>query len=40
MNFLLTAHVAPFGHPQGVNPKEFRLIAPFDTDSSKWLRMP
>ena len=32
MNFLLTAHVAPFGHPQGVDPKEFRLIAPFNTD--------
>jgi hypothetical protein len=40
MNFLLTAHVAPFGHPQGVDPKQFRLIAPFNTDSSKWLRMP
>jgi hypothetical protein len=40
MNFLLTAHVSPFGHPQGVDPKEFRLIAPFNTDSSKWLRMP
>jgi hypothetical protein len=40
MNFLLTAHVAPFGHPHGVDPKEFRLIAPFNTDSSKWLRLP
>jgi hypothetical protein len=40
MNFLLTAHVAPFGHPQGVDPQEFRLIAPFNTDASKWLRLP
>jgi hypothetical protein len=32
MNFLLTVHVAPVGHPQEADPKEFRLIAPFNTD--------
>jgi len=40
MNFLLTVHIAPCGYPQGVDPKGFRLIAPFQKDSSKWLRMP
>jgi len=39
-NFLLTVHIAPFGHPQGVDPKEFRLIAPFEKDPSRWLRLP
>jgi hypothetical protein len=28
-NFLLTAHVIPFGHPEGVNPEKFHLITPF-----------
>jgi hypothetical protein len=36
-NFLLTAHVIPFGHPKGVDPEEFHLITPYDSDPRKWL---
>jgi hypothetical protein len=36
-NFLLTAHVNPFGHPEGVDPEKFHLITPYDSDSRKWL---
>jgi hypothetical protein len=36
-NFLLTAHVIPFGHPDGVDPEKFHLITPYDSDSRKWL---
>ena len=25
-NFLLTAHVIPFGHPEGVDPEKFHLV--------------
>jgi hypothetical protein len=36
-NFLLTAHVIPFGHPPGVDPEKFHLITPYDSDPRKWL---
>jgi hypothetical protein len=36
-NFLLTAHVIPFGHPEGVDPEKFHLITPYDSDPRKWL---
>jgi hypothetical protein len=36
-NFLLTCHVAPFGHPEGVDPERFHLVSPYDADSGKWL---
>ena len=36
-NFLLTAHVIPFGHPEGVDPEKFHLITPYDSAPSKWL---
>ena len=36
-NFLLTAHVIPFGHPKGVDPEKFHLITPYDSDPRKWL---
>ena len=36
-NFLLTAHVIPFGHPEGVDAEKFHLITPFDSDPRKWL---
>jgi hypothetical protein len=36
-NFLLSAHVTPFGHPEGIDPEKFHLITPFDSDSRKWL---
>ena len=36
-NFLQTAHVIPFGHPEGIDPEKFHLITPYDSDSRKWL---
>jgi hypothetical protein len=36
-NFLLTAQVIPFGHPEGVNPEKFHLFAPYDSDPRTWL---
>lgn len=38
-NFLLTCHVKAFGHPSGADPERFHLIAPYQSDSRKWLRM-
>jgi hypothetical protein len=38
-NFLLTAHINSFGHPVGSKADRFHLIAPFELDSKKWLRM-
>ncbi len=38
-NFLLSAHVRPFGHPVGTAPERFHLIAPYEPDSRKWLTM-
>jgi hypothetical protein len=38
-NFLLTCHVSTLGYPLAANPEQFHLIAPFEQDSSKWLRM-
>jgi hypothetical protein len=37
--FLLSAHVAPFGHPEGIDPKRFHLFAPYTSDSSQWLKL-
>ena len=37
-NFLLTCHVKRLGHPPGVKPDRFHLIAPYDTDSRQWLK--
>ena len=36
-NFLLACHVRRLGHPRGVKPERFHLIAPYETDSRKWL---
>jgi hypothetical protein len=36
-NFLQTCHVAPFGHPEGVDPEKFHLVTPYDPDPRKWL---
>src|SRR5439155_3559326 len=30
-NFLLTCHMKQFGHPTGVNPERFHLIAQYET---------
>jgi len=37
-NFLLTAHVSPFGHPDDVDPEKFHLITPYDSDPRTWLK--
>jgi hypothetical protein len=37
-NFLLTCHVNAFGHPLGIDPKHFHLIAPYNNDSTQWLK--
>jgi hypothetical protein len=36
-NFLQTAQVVPFGHPEGVDPERFHLVTPYDPDPRKWL---
>ncbi|MHB8487393.1 MAG: hypothetical protein ACYDCM_16895 [Candidatus Acidiferrales bacterium] len=38
-NFLLSCHVNSFGHPMGSNPEKFHLIAPYESDSRRWLKM-
>jgi hypothetical protein len=38
-NFLLTVHVNPLGHPTGVDPETFQLIAPYEKDSRRWLNL-
>jgi hypothetical protein len=38
-NFLLSAHVAAFGHPPGVEPERFHLVAPWNLDPRQWLKM-
>jgi hypothetical protein len=37
-NFLLASHVRAFGHPSGIDPERFHLIAPYETDPKKWLQ--
>jgi len=36
-NFLLSCHISPLGHPMGVDPSRFHLLAPYESDSRKWL---
>jgi len=38
-SFLSTCHVKQLGHPVGVNPEEFHLIAPYESNPRKWLKM-
>jgi hypothetical protein len=38
-NFLVTCHVKPFGHPTGADPEKFHLIAPYEADPRRWLKM-
>ena len=35
-NFLLSAHLAPDGHPTGVDRHHFHLVAPYESDPRKW----
>jgi len=37
-NFLLTCHVNSLGHPPGTDPERFHLIAPYESDSKRWLK--
>jgi hypothetical protein len=39
-NFILSCHVAPFGHPVGADPQRFHLIAPYETDPLRWTKLP
>jgi len=39
-NFLLTAHVAGRNRPEGTDPASFQLIAPYEADPKRWLRLP
>ena len=39
-NFLLTAHIRRLGHPMGVDPERFHLIAPYESNPRKWLMQP
>jgi hypothetical protein len=36
-NFVLTCQVRQLGHPVGVDPEHFHLIAPFDGNPSRWI---
>jgi hypothetical protein len=38
-NFLLSAHIAPLGHPVSVDPTHFHLIAPYASDPRKWHKL-
>jgi hypothetical protein len=38
-NFILSCHVRKLGHPIGVDPERFHLIAPYETDPRKWEAM-
>jgi hypothetical protein len=38
-NFVLAAHVKPMGHPQGVDPEHFQLIAPYSSDPRQWPKL-
>jgi len=38
-NFLLSCHVKQFGHPPGIDPERFHLVAPYESDPSRWVEM-
>ncbi len=38
-NFLLSCHVKQLGHPIGSDPERFHLIAPYESDSRRWLKI-
>ena len=38
-NFLLTCYVQKLGHPIGVDEERFHLIAPYESDPRRWLKM-
>jgi hypothetical protein len=38
-NFVLAAHVKAMGHPEGVDPERFQLIAPYSSDPREWFKL-
>jgi len=38
-NFLVSCQVRKLGHPPGVDPAHFHLIAPYETDPKEWPQM-
>ncbi len=38
-NFLKSCHVKQLGHPPGVNPERFHLIAPYESAPRQWQEM-
>jgi hypothetical protein len=38
-NFLISPHVAPLGHPPGVDAQHFHLIAPYTKDARQWTKL-
>jgi hypothetical protein len=34
--FLISGHVAHYGHPAGTNPKHFHVVQPYSRDVSRW----
>lgn len=38
-NFLLTCHVKGLGHPVGPAPAHFHLIAPYENNPTRWLKL-
>ena len=38
-NFVLSAQVAPFGHPEGADPERFHLVASYEPDARCWSEM-
>jgi hypothetical protein len=40
MTFVLSAHVAPLGHPVGVDPEHFHLIRAYTRDPQRWTAEP
>ena len=37
-SFVLTCQVKQLGHPTGVDPERFHLIAPYDGDPTRWIK--
>lgn len=38
-NFLITPHVMPLGHPVGIDPEHFHLVAPYTRDARQWSKL-
>lgn len=38
-NFMISAQVAPLGHPAGVDAMHFHLVAPHNPDPRQWLKL-